>query len=76
MSKNSNYEPLVYYAVNGHMYWIGDKDEALSLIARARTYEDNNKKVNSYIFDEYECKNKFLDRQIYDNIPIDKLSEC
>ena len=55
MSKNSNYEPLVYYAVNGHMYWIGDKDEALSLIARARTYEDNNKKVNSYIFDEYEC---------------------
>ena len=76
VSKSSNYEPLVYYAVNGHMYWIGDKDEALSLIARARTYEDNNKKVNSYIFDEYECKNKFLDRQIYDNIPIDKLSEC
>ena len=34
--KSHNYEPLVYYAINNHMYWIADKNAALSLIRNSQ----------------------------------------
>ena len=58
------------------MYLISDKDKVKSLIEKAKT-KTTTKQINSHIFqDEYEYKNRFADRQLYDNIPIDKLSEC
>ncbi len=41
ISKYHNYEPLVYYAINNHMYWVSDKNASLSLI---RNSQDINTK--------------------------------
>ena len=44
ISQCHNYEPLVYYAVNNHMYWVSDKNAALRLI---RNSQDINTKFKS-----------------------------
>ena len=42
ISENQNQPALVYYSVNNHMYWIGDKKKALSLTRTARDIESKN----------------------------------
>ena len=36
IAPHRNYDALVYYCVNGHMYWISDKKAAPSLTRQAR----------------------------------------
>jgi len=40
-----NYDALVYYCVNNHMYWISDQKAALCLTRRAREVEHKIKSV-------------------------------
>ena len=47
ITKNRNYEALVYYCVNNHMYIISDKSDVLKLTAQARDIET---KIKSSIF--------------------------
>ena len=73
-----NYPCLVYYAVNNHVYWVGDKDKALSLTRKARDMESN---INSEMIQQYEeASNIYLNedgtiKPIFENIPISKLMD-
>ena len=49
ISHSRHYPALVFYAVNGHMYWISNKEKAESLIKRAR---DTDTKIKSVVFEE------------------------
>ena len=51
ISNSRDYPCLVYYAANNHMYWVGDKDKALSLTRKARDMES---KINSEMIQQYE----------------------
>ena len=61
ISKSRNFEPLVYYCVNNHMYWISDKESSLSLIRNSQDIQtkfksicltdENVDKVNIYSLD-------------------------
>jgi hypothetical protein len=74
VTKNRNYPALVYYAVNGHMYLIGDRKVAMSLIKRAVNKET---KINSIVFENtYEVKNRFDEKIFYDNVPVEELYKC
>ena len=78
ISHSRNYPCLVYYAVNNHMYWVGDKDKALSLTREARDMES---KINSEMIQQYEeASNIYLNedgsiKPIFENIPISKLMD-
>ena len=71
-----NYPPLVYYAVNNHMYWISNQEKALSLI---RKQTEIDFKINSPMIQQHdEIKNMYVDdegkiKHIYENIPIGEL---
>jgi hypothetical protein len=55
ISRSQNYPALVYYSVNNHMYWIGDKKKALSL---TRTARDIESKIHTHmVADNFETKN-------------------
>ena len=66
------------------MYWVGDKEKALSLIRKARGIDINIR--SNMIENVIESKNVYLDDQdkikiIYENIPIkdlmdDKYNNC
>jgi len=49
VSKNSNYPALIFYAGNGHMYLVSNKEEAVSLV---RSAVDIQQKMNTKIFHE------------------------
>ena len=78
VSKNKNYKPFVYFAVNNHCYLVDGKatdddnhNVVQSLIKQARGIETN---VNSNIFDKEEPKNNIYENAtIYENIPIEEL---
>ena len=71
--KSHNYEPLVYYAINSHMYWVSDKNAALSLI---RNSQDINTKFKSIcLTDDETDKVNIYDLDIKENISIIDLQE-
>jgi len=72
ISKNKNYPALVYYNVNSHMYWISDKNAVESLVKQAREIET---KVKSICLEEETKTNLYEDKEIFENIPIDKLMD-
>jgi hypothetical protein len=72
ISKNKNYPALVYYSVNSHMYWISDKNAVESLVKQAREIET---KVKSICLEEETKTNLYEDKEIFENIPIDKLMD-
>ena len=78
ISTSRNYPVLVYYSVNNHMYWVGDKDKALGLTRKARAMET---KIKSEMIVSYvEDKNIYLDEEnkikpIFENVDIEYLME-
>ena len=72
VSKNKNYDALVYYCVNGHMYWISCQKNAYKLIMQSKDVEC---KLKSFCieFDKVEDKSFSDDRKIYENIPVAEL---
>ena len=72
VSKNKNYPALVYYSVAEHMYWVSDKKSAESLVKRAREIETT---VKSICLEEEAKTNIYEDKEIHENIPIDKLMD-
>ena len=71
ITKNRNYDALVYYCVNNHFYFISDKKEVLKLTATARDIETKIKL--SIVEDEIKKENIYRDATIYENVSIDKL---
>jgi len=72
-SKTRNFEQLVYYAINKHMYWVSDKNASLSLI---RNSQDINTKFKSIcLTDEETDKVNIYDLDIKENISIVDLQE-
>jgi len=72
--KSNNYETLVFYIVNEHMYVITDKKEKINIVNRHL----NKKCVTSSIFlDETETVSnanlKFSENKIIENIPVNDL---
>jgi len=68
-----NYDALVYYCVNGHMYWVADKKAALCLTRKAREVE---KKIKTVVLaDEFEKQNPFKNKVILENVQIAELAE-
>ena len=75
ISHSRHYPALVFYAVNGHMYWISNKEKAESLIKRAR---DRDTKIKSVVFEEeYEskAKNPFDGKVFHKDVPIADLAK-
>ena len=56
VSKSRNYPTLVYYAINNHMYHVTDKEQVLSLVAKAREMQKN---LSSVMLTQKEAKNVF-----------------
>ena len=65
ISKNNNYKPLVYYAINNHMYLIMDDDQTLQKIRSEQGKQQMTIK-SCFINDVYEIENE----DIYSNYPI------
>ena len=60
-SKCRRYPFMVYYAVNNHLYWVGNKEEARK---RAGYNKDMDTKVRSDMFQNYtQCKNDFVNEE-------------
>ena len=57
ISTSRNYNALVYFCVNNHMYWVSDKSAALSLTCQARDVEI---KMISVVFNEVQFKNPYV----------------
>ena len=71
ISTSRNYPALVYYAINGHMYYLSDATLCLKLIRQSQSIST---KIRSMILDEdYKTKNIFIDRVIHENIRISEL---
>jgi len=68
-----NYPALVYYAVNSHMYVVRHKKKVKSLIERARHIEINIQ--TDMLEEEMHGENIFLDRNIFENIPVKNLMD-
>ena len=63
---NRNYPALVYYAINGHMYYLSDKNLCLKLI---RGSQVKSTTIRSMILDDdHEKVNIFEGREILENI--------
>ena len=63
---NRNYPALVYYAINGHTYYLSDKNLCLKLI---RGSQVKSTTIRSMILDDdYEKVNIFEGREILENI--------
>ena len=50
ISPRRHHPPLVHYCATTHMYWVGDKDKALSLIRGGREIEF---KINSDMIQQH-----------------------
>ena len=78
ISTSRNYPALIYYSVNNHMYWISDKNKALSLSCRARDIEVN---INTEMSNmEVEEINIYLDehkqvKPIFENVMVKDLMD-
>ena len=72
VSTSRNYPALIYYCVNGHMYWVSDKQTALSLANRSK---DAITKIKSIVIDEDDFVNIYAEREIVENIDIENLKE-
>ena len=71
ISTSRNYPTLVYYAINGHMYYLSDATLCLKLIRQSQSIST---KIRPMILDEdYKTKNIFIDRVIHENIRISEL---
>jgi hypothetical protein len=74
IAKSRNYPALIYYAINNHMYWISDKDEAIRLVNQAK---DAETKIKSHVIEEDQKKrvNIYLeeDRPIFEDIAVSEL---
>lgn len=57
ISTSRNYNALVYFCVNNHMYWVSDKSAALSLTCQARDVET---KIKSVVLDEVKLNNEYV----------------
>ena len=55
VTPNRNYPAMVYYCANQHMYWIGDKEKALSLI---RGSQQMKFKIHSEMIQQYDDASK------------------
>jgi 5-methylcytosine-specific restriction protein A len=71
VSTNQNYPALLYYAINGHMYYLSDKALCLKLIRSS--YKMTTKIKSMIIEDDYEKKNIFDGREIFENIRVSEL---
>ena len=70
IATSRNYPALIYYAINNHMYYLSDKALSLKLIRQSQTI---NTKIKSMILDDdYETKNIFEGREIYENIRVNE----
>jgi hypothetical protein len=72
ISVNQNYKALIYYCINGHMYWVSDKEEADKLVKRARN-ADVKIKSNCFKEDDKQTKHNIYNDEILENIPIKDL---
>ena len=71
ISTARNRDALIYYCVDNHMYWVSDKEAALSMARKARDIEVN---ISSTVFsDDVKKTNIYTDATIYDNVPIQDL---
>ena len=70
-SRNQNYPALVYYCVNGHMYYISNQQNAYKLIMQSKDIEH---KLNSICMqDDGERKENIYKRAIHENIKVEDL---
>lgn len=71
ISVNQNRKPLVYYAINNHMYWISEREHYQKLIYAQRatniTYDSN------CIGYEISCKSDFDERKLKTNLSIQEI---
>ena len=72
ISKHRNYPSLVYYAVNNHMYYVGDHAAAMSLIQSSRDFET---KINSEMVLKFEGISRYVDehskvKTIFEDVPV------
>jgi 5-methylcytosine-specific restriction protein A len=67
---NQNYDALIYFAIDNHMYLIKDKKTCKSLVEKAKDIKCN---VASVLLDQDEVKNIFKDVPLLENIPIKDL---
>ena len=77
ISKHRNYPSLVYYAVNNHMYYVGDHAAAMSLIQSSRDFETN---INSEMVQKFEGVSRYVDehrkvKTIFENVPVVELAD-
>jgi 5-methylcytosine-specific restriction protein A len=72
VSINQNYPALVYYCVNGHMYYISDKQSAYKLICSSKNIEN---KLNSMCLIDEDKSDNIYARDIYENIKITDLTK-
>ena len=71
VATSRNYPALVYYAINGHMYYLSDATLCLKLIRQSQSIST---KIRSMILDDdYETVNIFKDRDIHENIRVCEL---
>lgn len=75
-ASQQNYPPLVYYAVGNHMYLIGDKQKAISLIRKAANTESKIKSIVLEDDSHTKLKNRYAGLQLYSDIPIKDLARC
>ena len=75
VATSRHYQALIYYCVGNHMYWVSDKQAALSLVAQARDIEVNAS--SNMIVDDtvVEKENVWKTRRerIYTNVPLEEL---
>jgi len=71
VSTNQNYPALLYYAINGHMYYLSDKALCIKLIRSS--YKMTTKIKSMIIEEDYETKNIFDGREIFENIRVSEL---
>jgi hypothetical protein len=80
VAKSRNYPALVYYAVNGHMYFITNQDEVYKLVRRARDIEVNIKSQLVKETEEEKTKKQtrksiYTELTILENIPVQELDQ-
>lgn len=67
---NQNYDALIYFAIDNHMYLIKDKKTCKSLVEKAKDIKCN---VASVLLEQDEVKHIFVDVPLLENIPVKDL---
>ena len=73
VATSRHHDALVYYSVNGHMYWVSDREKAISLVRKAGEINVNLKSV--ILRDEAEKENIYEGRKIFEDVPVELLGE-